>query len=155
VHATGCDNDVYVGSRYNQGFTAHQALGVFIEEGGDDLYTTRQGVAQGLAWDESVTLFVDEGGNDIYRGGSFFSLGAAAHNSVCLFFDRGGRDLYDYASGPARAGGNSYHGGTSFALFVDEGGDDDRYTAEAAGNGLERHEPEHGFFLDMRARARR
>jgi len=149
VRALGPENDVYIGSRYNQGFSAHQAVGVFLEEGGDDLYTTRQGVAQGLAWDECVTLFVDRGGDDTYQGGSGFSLGAAAHNSFCFFFDLNGRDTYDFGPGPARAGGNDYHGGTSFALFVDEQGGDDRYTAPWAGNVMRRHEPEHGFFLDL------
>jgi hypothetical protein len=149
VQALGPENDVYIGSRYNQGFSAHQAIGVFLEEGGDDFYTTRQGVAQGLAWDECVTLFADQGGNDTYQGGGSFSLGAAAHNSFCFFFDRGGRDTYDFAPGPARAGGNDYHGGTSFALFVDERGGSDVYTAPWAANGMRRHEPEHGFFLDL------
>ncbi len=147
--ALGHENDIYIGSRYNQGFTAHQALAVFVEEGGDDLYTTRQAVAQGLAWDESVTFFTDRGGDDTYQGGGGFSLGAAAHNSFCFFVDRGGRDNYEFAPGPARAGGNDYHGGTSFALFVDEGAGRDVYAGSWAANGLRRHEPEHGFFLDL------
>ncbi len=147
-------DDTYIGSRYNQGFGAHQAVGVFLEAGGDDFYTTRQGVAQGLAWDECVTYFEDAGGNDTYQGGTFFSLGASAHNSVCIFLDRKGRDTYDYRSGPARAGGNSYHGGTSLSLFVDEGGSRDRYSAEGFGNGEVRHAPEHGFFIDRGGRSR-
>ncbi len=149
LRALGADDDVYIGSRYNQGFCAHQALGVLIEDGGNDLYTTRQGVAQGLAWDECVTLFVDAGGQDIYEGGRFFSQGAAAHNSFCFFFDRGGRDIYRYAPGQARAGGNGYHGGTSFALFVDERGSRDVYTSAGAANGVARYKPQHGFFLDL------
>ncbi len=149
VRALGPESDSYIGSRYNQGFSAHQAVGVFIEEGGDDFYTTRQAVAQGLAWDECVTLFVDQGGDDTYQGGGGFSLGAAAHNSFCFFFDLQGRDAYEFLPGPARAGGNDYHGGASFALFVDEQGGDDRYTAPWAGNTMKRHEPEHGFFLDL------
>lgn len=149
LQAQGRDDDVYIGSRYNQGFSAHQALGVFLEEGGDDFYTTRQGVAQGLAWDECVTLFVDSAGNDTYQGGTFFSQGASAHNSFCFFLDRGGRDTYEYASGPARAGANHYHGGASFSLFIDEGGSRDRYAAEGWENDTYRYEPTHGFFLDL------
>jgi hypothetical protein len=152
VHARGKDNDLYIGSRYNQGFCAHQAIGVFFEEGGDDLYTTRQAVAQGLAWDECVTLFIDEAGNDTYEGGTGFSQGASAHNSFCFFFDRAGRDAYVYAPGQARAGGNNYHGGTSFSLFVDEGGQEDLYTTESAGNDFRRYKPEHGFFMDLAGR---
>ncbi|MBD3235316.1 MAG: hypothetical protein GF330_01265 [Candidatus Eisenbacteria bacterium] len=147
--AGGVEDDTYIGSRYNQGFCAHQALGVFLEAGGDDAYTTRQGVAQGLAWDECATLFIDSGGDDHYQGGSFFSQGASAHNSFCFFIDRGGADRYDYPPGPARAGGNSYHGGTSFSLFVDAGGDRDRYAHADFHNDAFRTAPEHGFFLDL------
>jgi hypothetical protein len=151
--ARGPEGDLYIGSRYNQGFCAHQAVGVFLEEGGDDIYTTRQGVAQGLAWDECVTIFVDESGDDVYQGGRFFSQGASAHNSVCIFLEKGGRDTYDYDPGQARAGGNSYHGGTSYSLFIDEGDDVDHYSAEDSANNTMRHKPEHGFFIDGRGKA--
>jgi hypothetical protein len=152
LQARGPEDDVYIGSRYDQGFAAHQAVGAFLEEGGDDRYLTRQGVAQGLAWDECVTLFRDAAGDDAYQGGGFFSQGASAHNSFCFFLDHGGRDRYDYAPGPARAGGNDYHGGTSFSLFVDEGGAPDGYTAASAGNDTTACRPEHGFFLDLPGR---
>jgi len=152
LQALGEDSDVYIGSRYNQGFCAHQAAGVFLEEGGDDRYTTRQGVAQGLAWDESVTLFVDAAGDDVYEGGGFFSQGAAAHNSVCFFLDRAGRDTYRYSPGPAHAKENDYHGGTSFALFVDEGGASDSYVSARAGNDTLRYELGHGVILDLPGR---
>ncbi|MBU1701835.1 MAG: PDZ domain-containing protein [Candidatus Eisenbacteria bacterium] len=146
--ARGAEDDTYIGSRYNQGFAAHQAVGVFIEEGGNDQYSTRQGVAQGLAWDECVTLFIDESGNDFYNGGQFFSLGASAHNSICFFHDLEGSDRYIYSPGPARAGGNDYHGGTSYSLFIDDGGGEDAYNAETYKNSVLRHTPEHGIFLD-------
>jgi hypothetical protein len=149
LEARGSEDDVYVGSRYNQGFSAHQAIGVFFEDGGNDRYTTRQAVAQGLAWDECTTLFIDGAGDDDYQGGGGFSLGASAHNSFCFFLDRGGRDRYDYAPGPARAGSNDYHGGTSFSLFIDEGGAPDGYTATSAGNDTTAFQPENGFFLDL------
>lgn len=146
--AEGPEDDVYVGSRYNQGFCAHQAVGVFLEEGGNDTYATRQGVAQGLAWDECVTVFVDEAGDDTYEGGGFFSQGASAHNSVCIFIEGAGRDTYSYDPGQARAGGNSYHGGTSYSLFMDKGMDADHYSADESANNTLRHKPEHGFFID-------
>ena len=56
--------DHYIGSRYDQGFAAHQAVGTFLEDGGDDRYRTRNAVNAGLAWDECVTLFRDAGGSD-------------------------------------------------------------------------------------------
>lgn len=120
-------NDRYVGSRYNQGFCAHQAVGVFLDDAGDDIYDTRQGVAQGLAWDECATIFIDGGGDDVYHGGTGFSQGASAHNAICVFWDKGGDDVYDYPPGQARAGGNDYHGGTSLSIFIDSGGGRDLY----------------------------
>ena len=149
LDAAGPEDDLYIGSRYNQGFSAHQAVGTFLEEGGNDRYTTRQGVAQGVAWDECVTLFIDSAGDDRYEGGQFFSQGAAAHNAICVFWDRAGRDTYVYPPGPAQAGGNDYHGGTSFALFIDAGGADDVYSGSRAANGATRYEPEHGWTLDL------
>jgi hypothetical protein len=127
-YSGGRDSDVYIGSHYTQGFGCHQAAGVFIEEGGDDFYTTRDGVAQGLAWDEAVALFLDEGGNDTYEGGGF-SQGASAMNGWAIFVDRNGRDIYRYTD-QARAGGNSYHGGTSLSLFIDAGGGRDVYDSK-------------------------
>ncbi len=144
----GADNDVYIGSRYNQGFSAHQAVGVFIDDGGNDFYITRQAVAQGLAWDECVTLFIDESGDDVYRGGTGFSIGASAHNSICIFVDKAGNDEYVLAAGPARAGGNDYHGGTSLSLFLDAEGDD-KYSAEGCKNESIRVFKEHGIFADI------
>lgn len=143
--------DQYVGSRYNQGFCAHQAVGVFLESGGNDTYSTRQSVAQGLAWDESCTMFVDYGGDDVYDGGTGFSLGASAHNSLCIFLDAGGRDSYHYPQGPARAGSNDYHGGTSLSLFIDSGGARDFFTASSYSNNIITGWPEHGFFCDLPA----
>jgi len=145
----GWEDDRYLGSRYNQGFCAHQAVGVFLEDGGDDWYMTRQAVAQGLAWDECCTMFVDYGGDDYYDGGTGFSQGASAHNALCVMWDRGGRDSYIYAPGQARAGGNDYHGGTSLSLFIDEGGEADYYTSEKSANDSITGWPEYGFFADL------
>jgi hypothetical protein len=151
LHDRGWEGDRYIGSRYDQGFSAHQAVGVFLEDGGDDYYTTRQAVAQGLAWDECCTVFIDYAGNDTYEGGTGFSQGASAHNSLCVMWDRGGRDTYRYPSGQARAGGNDYHGGTSLSLFIEEGGEEDVYNCPQSSNGLVTGWKEHGFFADLPA----
>jgi len=119
-------DDRYVGSRYAQGFAAHQAVGTFLEGGGNDLYQSHSSVADGLSWDESSVLFHDLSGDDTYET-SGFSLASAAHNAMVLFLDDGGADKY--ADVPAHAASNDYHGGHSFALFVDRGGGDDRYGA--------------------------
>ena len=128
LFADGKENDHYIGSRYNQAFSAHHASGIMIEAGGDDRYTTRNFVAQGLAWDESSSLFLDESGNDRYEGGSF-SQGASAMNGWSIFIDLDGEDTYLYTD-QARNGGNTYHGGTSLSFFVDAGGDEDHYPSK-------------------------
>ena len=146
--AGGDEDDTYIGSRYAQGFCAHQAAGFFLEDGGNDYYTTRQSVTSGLAWDECVTIFIDESGDDYYNGGGGFSLGASAHNGFCLFLDKDGQDIYDYKPGPARAGGNDYHGGSSFSLFLDQGKGKDKYTNGDVENDVELVWPEYGVFRD-------
>ena len=141
-------NDTYIGSRYAQGFCAHQAIGVFIDDSGNDYYTTRQGVNAGLAWDECVAVFIDGSGDDYYNGGSGFSLGASAHNSIMFWWDKAGKDYYEYAAGPARAGGNDYHGGYSLSFFVDSGDEHDTYTCTTVSNDEELAWPEYGIFRD-------
>ncbi|GAB4150660.1 MAG: hypothetical protein Kow00107_01210 [Planctomycetota bacterium] len=146
----GSENDYYMGSRYNQGFSAHQAVGAFVDWGGNDSYSTRQGVSQGLAWDECVTLFIDRAGDDSYFGGTGFSLGATAHNSICIFHDRDGSDSYTYNGGPARAGGNDYHGGCSFSLFVDSGTGEDTYSAKSFSDSSSLMRREFSLFIDLK-----
>ncbi len=117
----GDGQDRYIGSRYAQGFAAHQAAGTFLEGGGSDLYQSHAGVAQGLSWDETTVFFRDGNGDDTYetRG---FSLASAAHNGIVVFIDNQGSDTYSDLPGKAKS--NTYHGGHSFALFLDFGGDD-------------------------------
>ena len=140
-------DDRYIGSRYAQGYAAHQAAGTFVEGGGDDLYQSHSGVAQGLSWDETVVTFRERGGNDRYetRG---FSLASAAHNGIVFFVDDEGDDVY--ADRPGKARSNTYHGGHSFALFVDGGGDDRYRGAKPAlswnGRTMLRHDG--AYFVD-------
>lgn len=145
----GAGNDTYVGSRYAQGFTAHQALGTFIEEGGNDTYRTRRdNVHAGLAWDDCVTLFVDRAGNDTYTGQGGFSQCATAHTSICIFIEGGGKDFYAVGRGPGRSGPNTYHGGTSLSLFLDLGGGEDSYKAYVENNAI-KYRPEHSLVVDL------
>lgn len=141
----GREGDIYVASRYGQGFSAHQAGGLFHDAGGDDRYVTRDGVIAGLAWDESVTCFEDDAGDDTYLAGGF-SLGASAHNSVAVFVDRGGRDAYG-GTRVGAAGGNDYHGGTSYSLFLDLGPGQDEAEPALPRRGL-RVQPQHGLVGD-------
>jgi hypothetical protein len=145
LYCGGSEDDRYIGSRYAQGFGCHQAAGMMVEEGGDDRYSTRHAVAQGLSWDEAVALFLDRGGDDVYEGGSF-SQGASAMNGWTLFVESSGRDTYLYTD-QARAGGNSYHGGTSLSFFVDAGGGADSFPKRA--NDAFATGDAHSLFLDL------
>ncbi|MBU0637825.1 MAG: PDZ domain-containing protein [Planctomycetes bacterium] len=140
-------SDRYLGSRYAQAFAAHQAMGFLEDHAGDDFYQNRMGVGQSCSWDQTVTVLLDHAGDDVYSCGGF-ALAAAAHNGFALLVDYAGRDNYVSNQGRARASGNDYHGGTSFALLLDLGGADDRYAAPGA-NASIRHHDEHAFFADV------
>ncbi|HYR83724.1 MAG TPA: hypothetical protein VE422_06575 [Terriglobia bacterium] len=146
----GRENDVYIGSHYNQSFAAHQAVGYFEDIGGNDFYTTRQAVAQGSSWDETITLFIDHSGDDTYEGGASYSQGASAHNGFCLFLDLGGRNRFVYAMPQGSAGPNDYHGGKSFSLFVAADDKGNAYTSKMKPSSI-RLNGEHGIFADLPA----
>jgi hypothetical protein len=143
----GAGDDRYVGSRYAQGFAAHQAVGTFLECGGADRYQSHSTVADGLAWDEASVVFHDMGGDDVYQQ-SGFSLASAAHNAMVLLLEDGGADRY--AGRPGHAASNEYHGGRSFALFVDRGGAD-VYVGEDAGEWNDRSavRDDGAYFVDL------
>ena len=140
-------DDQYLGSRYAQAFAAHQAIGFLEEHAGNDRYLARRDVGQSCSWDQTVTALIDHEGDDVYSGGGF-ALAASAHNGLAILVDYAGRDRYQQHAGHPRAGGNDYHGGTSFSLLLDFGGDDDSYPGQdrngTVGNGME-----HGFFADL------
>jgi hypothetical protein len=114
--AAGAEDDVYLGTRYAQGFSAHAGLGAFFDHGGNDLYDTRALVITGAANDLGIAWFEDLGrGRDRYRGKDF-SLGASANNSISVFRDGGGANEYPE---PAQGQVNDYRGGTSLSYFID------------------------------------
>jgi hypothetical protein len=123
----GEEADYYLGTRYSQGFAAHQALGAFIEKGGNDVYRTLYFVSLGISWDECVVLFADDRGDDSYHCGlGSCSYSAAHQNGICFFFDRNGNDQYA-GHGTLPPSDNSYHLGTSLGIFVDSGAGNDQY----------------------------
>ncbi|MEZ4814995.1 MAG: hypothetical protein R3A80_07300 [Bdellovibrionota bacterium] len=123
----GVDDDIYKGMRYTQGFSAHSAVGIFIEAGGNDRYESISVVGEGMAWDLSLTLFEDKSGNDTYQTGAH-CLGVASHNSYAFFLDHNGMDTYKGAElPPSQSIGNEYHGGQSLGYFLDSGGQNDHY----------------------------
>jgi hypothetical protein len=140
-------DDEYLGARYGQAFAAHQAVGYLQDDAGDDRYQTLRGVGQSCSWDETVTALIDRAGNDWYSNGGF-ALCASAHNGWALFLDGAGRDTYVGQQNRIRSGPNDYHGGSSFSLFLDLGGEPDQYGDPAVNNTVH-HAPTHGFFLDV------
>ncbi|RRC98819.1 PDZ domain-containing protein [Amphritea balenae] len=139
--------DRYEGARYAQGFAAHSALGSFWDQGGNDIYQGWVGAANSAAWDLSATVFIEESGNDTYQPGPGFSLGASAHNGFALFVDHNGKDLYRFT--PGRSGPNSYHGGSSISVFIDAGGQTDRYESGGLSDGQGKVKGETGILLDL------
>ncbi len=142
----GNGNDSYLGTRYNMGFSAHQATGIFIDEAGNDTYKTTHQVAMSIAWDEASSLFIDRSGNDIYDAPGF-ALGAAAMNGFSIFIDAEGSDQYVGDSIPAKTYGNRYHGGTSLAYFLDLGKESDTYNRDRK-NGEVSVSGDNAFFID-------
>jgi hypothetical protein len=126
----GKESDTYIGSRYGQGCSAHSAVGILLEEGGDDRYSGLQGALQSAAWDMSISALIDYEGDDQYQTPhQFFSLSSANHNGFSLFYDLKGTDTYT-AQPKIHKPNNTYHEGTSLSLFVDPSGQADFYEAE-------------------------
>ncbi|MEN8151922.1 MAG: hypothetical protein ABFS86_19060, partial [Planctomycetota bacterium] len=146
----GDDPDRYVGSRYNLGAAAHQAVGTFIDGGGDDRYLTLQSVICGASIDTSCVLFRDMGGDDVYDAGGT-SLGAAQFGSVCLFMDDGGKDEYRRCHPAVSA---HEENGPNWAVFLDAGGDEDVYRRSGKNDAVWHHR-KHSFFLDLPAGTKR
>ena len=115
-------NDRHIGSRYSIASSAHSALGILINNKGNDSYQTLYGSSMGIAWDNSNSFFLDESGNDVYDClDRNFCLAQADHNSFSLFNDKSGKDIYNVnvIKPPAT---NSYNDGKSFSIHIDEGG---------------------------------
>lgn len=122
-HSGSNDNDIYIGSRYSQGATAHYAVASFLEEGGNDKYLGRHEATVGMAWDLGVTYFEDHAGNDLYESMGM-TLGSAAQNSYAFFLDTKGNDTYRVNTFPATIPTNEARDGMSLGFFFDLAGND-------------------------------
>ena len=125
----GNESDVYVASRYGQGFSAHSAAGILIDNGGDDIYKGLHGAIHSAAWDLGIAALIDHSGNDQYHAAyTFFSQGAAAHNGFSIFLDHEGQDKYwSDQGGIAKKQSNDYHKGYSLSFFLELGSGLDTY----------------------------
>lgn len=144
----GQEEDRYIGSRYTQGFSAHSAAGILIDEGGDDFYVGKVGAMQAAAWDLGSAALIDLSGNDTYDSlGWSLAQGAAENNGFALFVDMQGTDTY--LTGKRHPPQNQYHGGASFSFFIDNGGEEDRYLEENGENAQIKVVGEYGIFVDL------
>ncbi len=137
----GMGDDTYIASRYSQGTSAHSAMGILIDDGGNDSYRSLTQVSQSAAWDISLAALWDKSGNDTYIGSNAF----ASHNGFSLFIDENGIDSYNHISGGEI---NDYHGGSSFGIFIDDGGDKDNYPLNYKNN-TSTITKKYGIFLDL------
>lgn len=146
----GDDDDVYHASRYGIGASAHSAAGVFIEDGGNDRYAGNHIALIGSAWDLALAAFWDKQGDDTYRQTARgFSIGVAAHNGHSVFLDSAGEDSYRIEATQQQVPNNDYHGGSSFAFFIDAGGQKDRYYPWKFDNNSLLYEYNHAFMIDL------
>ncbi|MDX1434426.1 MAG: hypothetical protein R3286_18430 [Gammaproteobacteria bacterium] len=116
------------------------AVGVLINEGGDDVYRFA-GLAVGASNCNGIGIFVDNGGDDSYRASSDYGSGMGNVSEECLetrsgavsigiMIDAGGDDRYEYppSTVPAPANGDTWghrrHGlPTEYGIGVDGDGD--------------------------------
>ncbi len=144
----GQESDYYIGSRYSQGFSAHSAAGILIDDGGDDSYIGKIGAMQGAAWDLGSAALIDHAGNDTYDTmGWGFAQPAANHNGFSLLIDAAGTDTY--LSQNRTHAKNEYHGGHSFAFFIDSGGTTDQYMEKGRQNTQITLEGQFDIFVDL------
>jgi hypothetical protein len=122
------------------------------DRGGNDLYRCRSVAHAGAAWDEAVGLLLEEAGDDVYEVGNL-ALGGAAQTGVALCIDLDGKDHYQ-SGGQAqgRTGSRDYHNKPSLGVLFDLGGDADRYSIKAHDNNVAVTSDSVGLFLDTAAR---
>jgi len=147
---SGTEPDMYVASRYGQGFSAHSAAGILIDHGGDDIYKGFHGAIHAAAWDLGIAALIDHSGNDQYHAPyTFFSQGAAAHNGFSLFLDHEGQDQYwSDQGGIAKQQSNDYHKGYSLGFFLDMGSGLDTYHCLPSANKSQYVRGDYSIFID-------
>jgi hypothetical protein len=120
-------HDRYQSANFSQGMGYFFGTGLLLDLNGNDHYNAAR-YGQGASAHYGVALFVDHLGDDRYGStGPYYNTGAAWDHGVSLSIDAGtGHDTYalDRTTGL----GISDHRG--WAIFVDEGGDD-QYTVQS------------------------
>jgi hypothetical protein len=136
--------------RFGSGFGCHYAVGLCIDDLGDDVY---HGTIMGLghAWDCSVGGLYDLDGKDRYESTGGLTQGSAHQAGIAVLFDYRGDDFYrGYSQGNA-PGGISYHPvpqcGGNFSFVIDYGGKD-TYGCRARNNKYTKRGGSGGFIID-------
>lgn len=140
--------DVKGQDRYRSGNSSLGAgyffgIGVAMDlSGNDDYAAARMGLGASIRY--GTGLLLDHQGNDRYHStGPRSNLAAADDHSVALAIDAGtGQDIYDLSHSSGL--GLAEH--TSWALFLDEGGDDSYNTSSGLGQGTKESL---GQFIDL------
>lgn len=139
--------------RYGTGFGCHYALGMLIDDQGDDTYSGDM-AGTGFCWDLSIGGLLDLAGNDRYTQIMGPSQGQAFQVGLAVLFDASGNDEY---LAPSQASANAqpeYHhlptGGGNFSFLIDYGGED-KYASGAANNAVTERGSPGGFLIDRQA----
>ena len=131
-------NDQYQGAWYVQGAGIHGGIGALCDRDGNDPYTVSLHASLGLGHDNAIGIFIDEKGYDLYNAPRL-SLGTGNANSLGFFFELGGDDRYRCPSAEAMGRGQFSKWGTlredrlNVGLFIDAGGKDE-YVSPHGGN---------------------
>jgi len=149
--ADRCGDDVIKGSRYSQGTGAHQAMGIVINDEGNDEYISSVAANQAGTWDVTVGMFLDYEGNDRYVADGLAQAGTA-QTAFALLFDGGGKDHYQAKGGSSQGstGSFEYHDIQSFSFFLDLGGGKDDYNRPKRKDNTIFLEKWYGIFADFK-----
>jgi hypothetical protein len=133
--------DQHESANFSQGHGYFFGAGVMLDLDGDDAYqAARHG--QGSSAHYGVSLFIDRHGNDQYAStGPLYNGGAAWDHSVSLMIDADkGLDTYTFD----RSTGLGQADSAGWALFIDEGGEDQYQVISGFGSSSEKSVA--GFF---------
>jgi hypothetical protein len=124
-------SDQYQGSNFSQGMGFFWGVGtVFDLDGNDQHRAARYGIGSGAHY--GVGFFIDRQGEDTYdSAGPYYTVGTAWDHSVALAIDVGaGNDRYRLQ----RSTGLGVADYSSWALFVEEGGQENYQAGQGLGS---------------------
>ncbi|MEK9657215.1 MAG: PDZ domain-containing protein [bacterium] len=111
--------DSFLAGNFSLGTGYAYGLGVLLNLGNEDDEYQASRYSMATAAHQAVGLFYDEGGNDRYRGSQGVKISAAWDQSVTMFIDKDGHDQYQT---PDQTFSIAAADHSSFALFIDENG---------------------------------